>query len=133
MSIYECVELEDDVFIGPSAVFNNVLTPRSHWSRKDEFLKTLVRKGSTVGANATILCGITIGQYAMVGAGSVVTQDVSDFALVYGTPAKQHGWVCHCGTLIGELENGATPHCDLCGSIYELRQGMLTAIRLCLA
>lgn len=130
VSIYECIELEDDVFIGPSAVFSNVLTPRSHWPRKDEFLETLVRKGATVGANATILCGVTIGRYAMVGAGSVVTRDMPDFALAYGVPAKQHGWVCHCGTLIGELEDGATHGCALCGSTYELRDGTLAGIQL---
>ena len=130
ISIYECVELEDDVFVGPSAVFTNVLTPRSHWPRKNEFLKTLVRKGATVGANATILCGVTIGRYAMVGAGSVVTRDVPDFAQVYGVPAKQQGWVCHCGTLIGQLEDGARHRCHLCGSTYELRQGKLADIQL---
>jgi len=130
VSIYECVELEDDVFIGPSAVFTNVLTPRGHWPRKNEFLKTLVRKGATVGANATILCGVTIGRYAMVGAGSVVTRDVPDFAQVYGVPAEQHGWVCHCGTLIGELEHGATHGCDLCGSTYEFRDGTFSEIQL---
>jgi UDP-2-acetamido-3-amino-2,3-dideoxy-glucuronate N-acetyltransferase len=131
VSIYECVELEDDVFAGPSAVFTNVLTPRSHWPRKDQFLKTLVRKGATIGANATIVCGVTIGRYAMVGAGSVVTRDVPDFALVYGVPAKQHGWACQCGTLIGELEDGATYCCDLCGSTYELWHGVLAEIHLC--
>ena len=130
VSIYECVELEDDVFVGPSAVFTNVLTPRSHWPRKNEFLKTVVRKGATVGANATILCGVTIGRYAMVGAGSVVTRDVPDFAQVYGVPARQHGWVCHCGTVIGELEDGATHSCDVCGSAYELRQRTLAEIQL---
>ena len=131
VSIYECVELEDDVFIGPSAVFTNVLTPRSHWPRKDEFLPTLIKKGATIGANATVVCGVTIGRYAMVGAGSVVTRDVPDFALMYGVPAKQHGWVCHCGDLLGMIREGATRHCDLCRSIFELRNGLLSEIQLC--
>ena len=131
VSIYECVELEDDVFVGPSAVFTNVLTPRSHWPRKDEFLKTLVKKGATIGANATVVCGVTIGRYAMVGAGCVVTRDVADFALVYGVPAKQHGWACHCGNLFGMVEDGTTCRCDLCGSTYKLHNGLLTEIQLC--
>ena len=131
VSIYECVELEDDVFVGPSAVFTNVLTPRSHWPRKDEFLKTLVKKGATIGANATVVCGVTIGRYAMVGAGCVVTRDVADFALVYGVPAKQHGWACHCGNLLGTVEDGATCRCDLCGSTYEVHNDLLAEIQLC--
>ncbi len=130
VAVYECVELEDDVFVGPAAVFTNVLTPRSHWPRKDKFLKTLVKKGATIGANATVVCGSTIGRYAMVGAGCVVTRDVPDFALVYGVPGKQRGWVCHCGALIGELPDGANHCCDLCSSTYELHNGLLREIQL---
>ena len=83
VSIYECVTIEDEVFVGPSAVFTNVITPRSHWPRKDEFLKTLIKKGATIGANATIMCGVTIGRNAVIGAGTVVTNDVSDGKIVY--------------------------------------------------
>lgn len=132
VSIYECVELEEDVFVGPSAVFINVLTPRSHWPRKDEFRKTVIKKGATIGANATVLCGVTIGRYAMVGAGSVVTHDFPDFALAYGVPAKRQGWVCHCGTAIGELEDSAVHRCGVCGSTYRLLRGVLREIQLCL-
>ena len=126
------VELEDDVFVGPSAVFTNVTTPRSHWPRKDEFIRTLVKKGASIGANATVLCGVTIGRYGMIGAGSVVTRDVPDFALVYGTPAEQHGWVCHCGESIDPIQNENTCLCDLCGSTLELRADRLVEIQLCI-
>jgi UDP-2-acetamido-3-amino-2,3-dideoxy-glucuronate N-acetyltransferase len=97
VSIYEGVTLEDDVFCGPSMVFTNVLYPRAHVNRRDEFLPTLIRKGATIGANATIVCGTTIGQYAMVGAGAVVSRDVDDFALVVGAPARRIGWVSRSG------------------------------------
>ncbi|MSS70585.1 MAG: N-acetyltransferase [Candidatus Latescibacteria bacterium] len=131
VSIFECVELEDDVFVGPSAVFTNVMTPRSHWPRKEAFLRTLVRKGATIGANATVVCGVTVGRYVLVGAGSVVTRDVPDFALVYGVPARQHGWACHCGERLERVETGVTSRCDLCGSTYELRQEGLKEVKLC--
>ena len=97
VSIYEGVELEDDVFCGPSMVFTNVLNPRSHVSRKAEYKRTLVRRGATIGANATVVCGVTLGEYAFVGAGAVVTKDVKPFALVTGVPARQVGWMCRCG------------------------------------
>ena len=97
VALYKGVTLEDDVFCGPSCVFTNVLTPRAFVERKDEFASTLVRKGATIGANATIVCGNTIGRYAMVGAGAVVTRDVPDHALVVGNPARRIGWVSRTG------------------------------------
>lgn len=97
ISIYEGVELEDDVFLGPSMVFTNVINPRSFIVRKEEFKKTLLKKGCSVGANATIVCGITIGEYALIGAGSVVTKDVKPFEMQYGVPAKHQGWVSKAG------------------------------------
>ena len=117
VSIYDCVHLEDDVFCGPSMVFTNVFNPRSHISRKHEYRTTLVKRGATIGANATVVCGTTIGRYAMVGAGSVVTRDVPDFALVYGVPARQRGWVSHCGVKIPEAVTGRYV-CEYCGSVY---------------
>jgi UDP-2-acetamido-3-amino-2,3-dideoxy-glucuronate N-acetyltransferase len=101
VSIYEGVELEDDVFCGPSMVFTNVVNPRSHVSRKAEYKRTLVRRGATIGANATVVCGVMLGEYAFVGAGAVVTKDVKPFALVTGVPARQVGWVCRCGEKLG--------------------------------
>ena len=97
VSVYEGVTLEDNVFCGPSCVFTNVVNPRSSIPRKKEILPTLVRENVTIGANATILCGITIGRFAFIGAGAVVTKDVPDHALIYGNPASQHGWICECG------------------------------------
>ena len=97
VSLYTGVTCEDDVFIGPSAVFTNVINPRSALERKDEFKPTRLRKGATIGANATVLCGTTIGKYAMVGAGAVVTKDVPDFAVVVGNPAKKLGWMSKAG------------------------------------
>lgn len=97
VSIYDCVTLEDDVFCGPSIVFTNVVNPRSHISRKHEYKNTLVKRGASIGANATILCGIVINEYAFIGAGSVVTHDVPAYALLVGNPARQVGWICNCG------------------------------------
>ena len=97
VSIYEGVELEDDVFCGPSMVFTNVINPRSHVSRKAEYLPTVVRRGATIGANATIICGSTLGAYSFVGAGAVVRGEVPDYALVVGMPARRIGWMCQCG------------------------------------
>ena len=97
VSVYDDVTLEDDVFCGPSMVFTNVSTPRSHVSRKSEFERTLVRRGASIGANATVVCGHEIGEYAFIGAGAVVTRDVPAYALMIGTPAKRLGWMCQCG------------------------------------
>src|SRR5947199_5190600 len=97
VSIYEGVVLEDDVFCGPSMVFTNVLNPRAHVSRKHAYRRTVVRRGATIGANATVICGHTIGQYAFIGAGAVVTRDVSAYALMIGVPAQRTGWMCQCG------------------------------------
>jgi len=115
VSIYEGVELEDDVFCGPSMVFTNVFTPRSHVSRKNEYLKTPVRKGATIGANATIVCGNEIGQYAFIGAGAVVTKPVPAQALMVGNPAKQIGWMCKCGERLNNVEL-----CSRCGTKYKV-------------
>jgi UDP-2-acetamido-3-amino-2,3-dideoxy-glucuronate N-acetyltransferase len=121
VSVYKGVTLEDDVFCGPSMVFTNVLTPRAHVERKDEFAATLVKQGATLGANCTIVCGNTIGEYAMVGAGSVVTKDVAPHALVIGNPARQIGWVSHAGErLKDDLK------CPRTGTQYVLADGKLS-------
>jgi UDP-2-acetamido-3-amino-2,3-dideoxy-glucuronate N-acetyltransferase len=130
VSIFEGVEIEDNVFIGPSATFTNVLTPRSHWPRKNEFLPTHIKQGATIGANATIVCGVTIGRYALIGAGSVVTHDVSDYALVFGVPATQQGWVCFCGAKVEGLNEEEVYYCRTCGSSYKLSKGQLKEIRI---
>ena len=116
VSIYEGVELEDDVFCGPSMVFTNVLNPRSHVSRKHEYQRTLVRRGSSIGANATIVCGVTLGEYSFVGAGAVVAKDVPSYALMVGVPARRVGWMCQCGERLPDAGAGT---CDACGSTYE--------------
>ena len=121
VSVYEGVTLEDDVFCGPSMVFTNVLNPRSHVSRKHEFRRTLVKRGATLGANATIICGHTIGRYAFVGAGAVVTRDVPDYALVLGSPARIAGWMCACGVRLPEGEPPLA--CAACGQEYARSEG----------
>ena len=117
VSIYDQVTLEDDVFCGPSMVFTNVLNPRSHVSRKHEYKRTVVRRGATIGANATVICGHTIGQYAFIGAGAVVTRDVSAYALMIGVPAQRVGWMCQCGVRLPD-ETGEVG-CS-CGDVYML-------------
>jgi UDP-2-acetamido-3-amino-2,3-dideoxy-glucuronate N-acetyltransferase len=116
VSIYEGVELEDDVFCGPSMVFTNVLNPRSHVSRKHEYRKTLVRRGTSIGANATIVCGVTLGEYSFIGAGAVVSKDVPPYALMVGVPARRVGWMCQCGARLPDAGAGT---CAACGSTYE--------------
>ena len=116
VSVYEGVELEDDVFCGPSMVFTNVMNPRSHVSRRNEYRRTLVRRGASIGANATIVCGTTLGEYAFIGAGAVVAQDVPAFALMVGVPARRVGWMCQCGERLPASGSGT---CGACGSIYE--------------
>jgi UDP-2-acetamido-3-amino-2,3-dideoxy-glucuronate N-acetyltransferase len=118
VSVYDAVVLEDDVFCGPSMVFTNVINPRSHIIRKQEYQQTLVRRGATIGANAVVVCGNTIGSYAMIGAGAVVTKDVADYALVVGNPGKQIGWICQCGLRLERSDGEA--HCAVCHSRYEI-------------
>ncbi|MCW5603844.1 MAG: N-acetyltransferase [Burkholderiales bacterium] len=118
VSIYDDVTLEDDVFCGPSMVFTNVVNPRSHVPRKDEYLATRVCRGATIGANATVVCGHVIGEYAFVGAGAVVTRDVPAYALLVGNPARRIGWMCRCGERL-PAGTGAV-RCDACASQYSI-------------
>jgi len=124
VSVYQGVTLEDDVFCGPSMVFTNVLNPRSEIPRMGELRPTIVRRGATLGANCTILCGVNIGRYAFVGAGAVVTKDVPDFALVVGNPARLAGWRCQCGA---RLEFGPDREDSACG---ECRRTFVKRSRL---
>ena len=116
VSVYEGVELEDDVFCGPSMVFTNVMNPRSHVSRKSEYRRTLVKRGASIGANATIVCGSTLGEYSFIGAGAVVSKDVPAHALMVGVPARRIGWMCQCGERLADDGAGA---CSACGATHE--------------
>jgi UDP-2-acetamido-3-amino-2,3-dideoxy-glucuronate N-acetyltransferase len=128
VSIYEGVECENDVFLGPSMVFTNVINPRAFIVRKDEFKKTLLKKGCSVGANATIVCGITIGEYALIGSGAVVNKDVKPYALIVGVPARQIGWVSRAGnTLSFDSRNEAIDSFD--GTKYRLENDNLILIQ----
>lgn len=118
VSVYDAVTLDDDVFCGPSMVFTNVINPRSHVTRKDEYRRTHVKKGASLGANCTIICGTTIGEYAFVAAGSVVNRDVASHALVMGVPARRTGWVCTCGVSL-KLAGDVT--CS-CGARYHVTE-----------
>jgi len=126
VSIYKGVTLEDEVFCGPSCVFTNVYNPRAFIERKHEYLPTLVKRGSTIGANATIVCGNTVGRYSVIGAGAVVKKDVPDYAIVVGVPAKQIGWACKCGVTL-EFK-GKTATC-VCGNRYAMKGKSLTAVK----
>ena len=125
VSIYEGVICEDDVFLGPSMVFTNVINPRSHVNRKNEYMKTVVRKGASIGANATVVCGYDIGEFAFIGAGAVVTRSVPAYALVVGNPARQIGWVSEYGhRLTFDEQNKAV--CKESNQLYQLENGRVT-------
>ena len=126
VSVYDGVVIEEDVFCGPSMVFTNVINPRSFISRKKEYIKTQVKKGATFGANATIVCGNTIGKYAFVGAGAVVTKDVPDYALVFGNPARIKGWMCVCGVKL--QFNGLKAKCATCRKEYIKSENIVKRI-----
>jgi len=126
VSVYNGVTVEDDVFLGPSMVFTNVVNPRSHVNRKEEYKTTLVKRGASIGASATIVCGVTLGQYCFIGAGAVVTRDVPDYALVYGSPARVQGWMCQCGIRMEFHPEGGQEQavCEQCGDRY-VKQGQV--------
>jgi len=128
VAVYEGVELEDDVFCGPSCVFTNVINPRSQIVRRDEYLPTLVKRGATIGANATIVCGATIGRYAFIGAGAVVRGDVPDYALMLGVPAKQHGWMSRHGHRLAQADAQGIMRCPQSGWRYQLQDGALRCL-----
>ncbi len=127
VSVYTGVICEDDVFLGPSCVFTNVINPRSHVSRKEEYRTTRIEKGASIGANATVVCGHTIGRYAMIGAGSVITHDVLPYALVVGNPARQIGWVSEYGCRLSFDEQGYAV-CPESGEVYRLEGGVMRRI-----
>jgi UDP-2-acetamido-3-amino-2,3-dideoxy-glucuronate N-acetyltransferase len=127
ISIYEGVEVEDDVFIGPSVVFTNVINPRSFIVRKQEFRKTLLKKGVSIGANATIICGNTLGEYAFIGSGTVVTKDVPNFALVVGNPGRRIGWVSRVGHMLTFNEKQVAT-CPETGETYQLKEDEVVAL-----
>jgi UDP-2-acetamido-3-amino-2,3-dideoxy-glucuronate N-acetyltransferase len=127
VSVYDAVTLEDDVFCGPSMVFTNVHNPRAAVERKNEYRRTLVRRGATIGANATIVCGVTVGAYAFIGAGAVITRDVPDFALMAGVPARQIGWMSRHGERLPlGLDGDGEALCPHTGDLYLLQNGVCT-------
>ena len=129
VSVYDAVTIEDDVFCGPSMVFTNVYNPRAGIVRKDQYRRTVVRRGASIGANATIVCGVTVGRYAFVGAGAVVKRDVPDFALMAGVPARQIGWIGRFGERLPLPFSGdAEAICPHTGDIYLLRDGVCTLV-----
>ena len=130
VSLYTGVVVEDDVFLGPSMVLTNVINPRSHVSRKGEYKTTLIKKGTTVGANATIVCGITLGQYCFIGAGAVVTHSVPNFGLVYGNPGRVQGWMCQCGVRLEfeTVDGQEQALCPECGERYTKNGEVVTPL-----
>lgn len=130
VSLYTGVVVEDDVFLGPSMVLTNVINPRSHVSRKEEYKTTLIKKGATVGANATIVCGVTLGRYCLIGAGAVVTRSVPDYGLVYGNPGRVQGWMCQCGIRLEfEMVDGREQaYCPECGERYSKNGEVVTPL-----
>jgi len=127
VSVYNGVTVEDDVFLGPSMVFTNVINPRSFIERKNEFKQTVVRRGATIGANATILCGIEIGSYAMIGAGAVVTKNVLAYSIITGNPARQSGWVSEAGIKLNFNANGIAK-CPQTGKVFKLENGIVESV-----
>lgn len=128
VSIYSGVNCEDDVFLGPSMVFTNIINPRSAVIRRDKYIETLVKKGASIGANATIICGNTIGSYSLIGAGSVITKDVPDYALIIGNPGKQIGWVSQYGHRL-EFNEDLKATCPESGELYELKNDKVKRIK----
>ena len=129
VSVYDGVTLEEDVFCGPSVVFTNVHNPRSFIERKTEYKNTLIKKGSTLGANCTIICGITVGEYAFIGAGTVVTKDVKPFALIVGVPGKQIGWMSMYGNKLNlPLSGNSFDECKVTGKKYQLKNSEVSVI-----
>ena len=128
VSIYDAVTIEDGVFCGPSMVFTNVFNPRSEIVRKNEYRPTLIRRGATLGANSTIVCGYTVGRYAFIAAGAVVAGDVPDFALMAGVPARQRGWICRCAGAKLPFDPTATATCSACGATYKLQNGAVSEV-----
>lgn len=127
VSVYNSVIVEDDCFLGPSMVFTNVINPRAHIERKHEYKTTLLKKGTTIGANATIVCGITLGRFCLVGAGAVVIRDVPDYALIVGNPSKQIGWVSEAGIKLN-FENSNIVICPETGQKYQIENNLVTRI-----
>lgn len=127
VSIYEGVEIEDDVFLGPSMVFTNVINPRAFIVKKQEYKRTLVKKGSTIGANATIICGITIGEFALIGSGAVINKDVKPYALMVGVPAKQIGWISQAGNTL-QFDEKNEAHDSFDNSVYKIQNDRVERI-----
>jgi len=123
VALYSGAAIEDDVFLGPSCVFTNVINPRAFIKRKSEFRQTVVKQGASIGANATLICGHTVGRYAFIGAGAVVSRDIPDFALAYGCPAEVRGYMCKCGCRLEKQETGWT--CQECDKEYRMDEGQL--------